>query len=52
MDGNAEGLNAHAQKKIKKKIKSREEMGRRAMCRVQPLYIKNWKKNGEKSYNT
>lgn len=39
-------------KKNKKKIKSREEMGRRAMCRVQPLYIKNWKKNGEKSYNT
>lgn len=48
VDGNAEGRNAHAQKKQSRG----EEMGRRAMCRVQPLYIKNREKNGEKSYNT
>lgn len=48
VDGNADNLNAHAKKKKKKSRRGEEG----AMCRVQPLYIKNWEKNGGKKYNT
>lgn len=44
VDGGADGLlSAHAHKKKRIGVEGR------AMCRVQPLYIKNWgKKNGGK----